>query len=74
MRARVVCTINLKPSFLSGLKRLVVVAVFGMLFASFIGSALVERIVKRAVEDRLSVGAMETCVGASCLPSHFPFD
>jgi hypothetical protein len=42
------------------------------LLASFAGSALVERMEKHAMEDRLSLGAMaDTCVRAACPPSHF---
>jgi hypothetical protein len=51
--------------------RLVALGVLWTLLASFAGSALVDRMEKHAVEDRLSFGAMaDTCVRAACSPSH----
>jgi hypothetical protein len=55
--------------------RLVALGALWTLLASFTGSALVERMEKRAVEDRLSFGTMaDTCVRAACSPSHFALD
>jgi len=66
---------RLKRPFLKRPIRLVVLVAFWTLLASFTGSVLVERMEKRAVEDRLSFGTMaDTCVRAACLPSHFAFD
>ena len=68
-------TINLKRTFLKGPMRLVALGALWTLLASFTGSALVERMEKHAVEDRLSFGAMaDTCVRAACSPSHFALD
>ena len=66
---------SLKRTFLERPIRLVVLAAFWTLLASFTGSVLIERMEKRAVEDRLSFGTMaDTCVRAACSPSHFAFD
>ena len=72
--ARVVLR-SLKRTILERSIRLVALAAFCTLLASFTGSVLVERVEKRAVEDRLSFGTMaDTCVRAACSPSHFAFD
>ena len=53
---------SLKRTFLKGSMRLVALAAFCTLLASFTGSVLVERMERRAVEDRLSFGTMaDTC-------------
>jgi hypothetical protein len=66
---------SLKRTFLVGSMRLVALAAFWTLLASFTGNVLVDRMEKRAVEDRLSFGTMaDTCVRAACSPSHFAFD
>ena len=63
---------SLNRTFLKGPIRLVALAAFWTLLASFTGSVLVERIEKRAVDDRLSFGTVaDTCVRAACSPSHF---
>jgi hypothetical protein len=68
-------TINLKCSLLKRPTRLAALAALGTLLASFTGTALVERLEKHAAEDRLSFGTMaDTCVRASCSPSHFTLD
>ena len=68
-------TINLKRTLLKRPTRLMALAALGTLLASFTGSALVERLEKHAAEDRLSFGTMaDTCVSASCSPSHFALD
>jgi|SoiMethySBSTD1v2_1073268.scaffolds.fasta_scaffold3278070_1 hypothetical protein len=72
--ARVVLR-SLKRTILERPIRLVVLAAFWTLLASFTGSVLVEQVEKRAVEDRLTFGTMaDTCVRAACSPSHFAFD
>ena len=72
--ARVVLR-SLKRTILERPIRLVVLAAFWTLLASFTGSVLVERVEKRAVEDRLTFGTIaDTCVRAACSPSHFAFD
>jgi hypothetical protein len=68
-------TTNLNRTFLKRTTRLVVLAALWTLLASFTGNALVERLEKHAVEDRLSFGAIaDTCARASCSPSHFVFN
>jgi hypothetical protein len=65
-------TIKLKRTALKGPITPLALAVFWTLLASFTGSAFVERMEKRAVEDRLSFGTMaDTCARATCSPSHF---
>ena len=65
-------TANLRRTFLNMPMKLVALGALWTLLASFAGSALVERMEKHAVEDRLSLGAMaDTCVRAACSPSHF---
>jgi hypothetical protein len=65
-------TNNLKRRFFKRPKTLVAFAALGTLLALFIGRALVERIEQHAAEDRLSFGTMtDTCIRASCSPSHF---
>jgi hypothetical protein len=72
--ARVVLR-SLKRTILEGTIRLVAVVAFCTVLASFTGSVLVERVEKRAVEDRLTFGTTaDTCVRAACSPSHFAFD
>ncbi|HEV8261727.1 MAG TPA: hypothetical protein VGQ19_13330 [Burkholderiales bacterium] len=72
--ARVVLR-SLKRTILERPIRLVVLAAFWTLLASFTGSVLVEQVEKRAVEDRLTFGTMaDKCVRAACSPSHFAFD
>ena len=72
--ARVVLR-SLKRTILERPIRLVVLAAFCTLLASFTGSVLFERVEKRAAEDRLTFGTMaDTCVRAACSPSHFAFD
>ena len=72
--ARVVLR-SLKRTILERPIRLVVLAAFWTLLASFTGSVLVEQVEKRAAEDRLTFGTMaDTCVRAACSPSHFAFD
>jgi len=66
---------SLKRTFLKRPMRLVTLAAFCTLLASFTGSVLVERMERRAVEDRLSFGmTADTCVRAACSPSHFALD
>lgn len=66
---------SLKRTFLKGSMRLVALAAFCTLLASFTGSVLVERMERRAVEDRLSFGTMaDTCARGTCSPSHFALD
>jgi hypothetical protein len=66
---------SLKRTSLKGPIRLVALAAFWTVLASFTGSVLVERMEKRAVEDRLSFGTTaDTCVRAACSPSHFALD
>ena len=66
---------SVKRTFLKGPIRLMALAVLWTLLASFTGSVLVERVEKRAVEDRLTFGTMaDTCVRAACSPSQFAFD
>jgi hypothetical protein len=68
-------TINVTRIFPKAAKRPVALIALGALLAVFIGSALVERMEKHAAEDRLSFGTMaDTCVRASCSPSHIPLD
>lgn len=65
-------TADLRRTFLKGPMRLVVLVALWTSLASFAANALVERIEKHAVEDRLSFGAMaDTCARAACPPSHF---
>ena len=65
-------TANLRRTLQKGPVRLAALGALWALLASFAGSALIERIEKRAMEDRLSLGAMEdTCVRAACAPSYF---
>jgi hypothetical protein len=72
--AMTMTTINVKRAFLKQPpKKPVALAAFGTLLASFTGSALLERMERHAAEDRLSVMA-NTCVRASCSPSHFVID
>jgi hypothetical protein len=65
-------TINVKRTALKGPIRLLALAVFWTLLASFTGSVFVERMEKRAIEDRLSFGTTaDTCVHATCSPLRF---